>query len=61
MPNSLNKKLASLLIVVSFFTATCGSSTTETLKFDGVRAFKDLEYHVNIVPRVLGSIAHEQV
>jgi Zn-dependent M28 family amino/carboxypeptidase len=61
MPNSLNKKLKLLIIVVSFFTAACGSSTTETLKFDGVRAFKDLEYQVNLGPRVLGSIAHEQV
>ena len=61
MLNSLNKKLGLLLIVVFFFTAACGSPTTETLKFDGVRAFKDLEYQVNLGPRVLGSKAHEQV
>ncbi len=59
--NSLIKSLWLLLIVVFFFTAACGSPTTETLKFDGVRAFKDLEYQVNLGPRVLGSKAHEQV
>jgi Zn-dependent M28 family amino/carboxypeptidase len=61
MLNPLNKKLKLLLIVVSFFTAACGSSTTNPLEFNGVRAFKDLEYQVNLGPRVLGSKAHEQV
>ncbi len=61
MPNPLNKKLRLLLIIVFFFTAACGSSTTDPLEFDGDRAFKDLEYQVNLGPRVLGSKAHEQV
>jgi Zn-dependent M28 family amino/carboxypeptidase len=61
MLNPLNKRLKLLLIVVSFFTAACGSSTTNPLEFNGVRAFKDLEYQVNLGPRVLGSKAHEQV
>jgi Zn-dependent M28 family amino/carboxypeptidase len=61
MLNSLNKKIKLLLIVVSLFTAACGSSTTDPLEFDGGRAFKDLEYQVNLGPRVLGSKAHEQV
>ena len=62
MHNSLNNKLEQLLIIVSLLTAACGSSTTsESLKFDGDRAFNDLEYQVNLGPRVLGSKAHEQV
>ena len=60
--NSLIKSLWLLLIVVFFSAAACGSSTTtESLEFDGYRAFKDLEYQVNLGPRVLGSKAHEQV
>ncbi len=61
MLNFLNNKLGLLLIFVSFLTAACGSSTTDPLGFDGDRAFKDLEYQVNLGPRVLGSQAHEQV
>ncbi len=50
-----------LLIAAVFSAAACGASTTEILKFDGVRALNDLEYQVNLGPRVLGSKAHEQV
>jgi Zn-dependent M28 family amino/carboxypeptidase len=58
---SLIKSLWLLLIAVFFSVAACGSSTTtESLEFDGYRAFKDLEYQVNLGPRVLGSKAHEQ-
>ena len=60
MMNPLIKSLWLLLITVLFSAAACGSSTTESLEFDGDRAFKDLEYQVNLGPRVLDSKAHEQ-
>jgi len=62
MMNSLIKSLWLLLIVISFSVSGCGpSTTTKSKEFDGDRAFKDLEYQVNLGPRVLGSNAHEQV
>lgn len=60
MINSLTKSLWLLLIAILFSATACSSSTTESLEFDGDRAFKDLEYQVNLGPRVLGSKAHEQ-
>lgn len=61
MINSLIKSLWLLLIVISFSVSACGPSTTSKSKeFDGGRAFNDLEYQVDLGPRVLGSDAHEQ-
>ncbi len=39
----------------------CSSPTLEVQEFDENRAFRDLEYQVNLGPRVIGSKAHEQV
>jgi glutaminyl-peptide cyclotransferase len=62
MRNSLIKSLWLLLIVILLSVSGCGpSTTTASQEFDGDRAFKDLEYQVNLGPRVIGSNAHEQV
>ena len=58
------QKLLLLLIVV--FTSIISACTSQvpksdTQEFDSARAFQDLEYQVDLGPRVVGSRAHEQV
>ena len=52
-----------LAIIIVLSTLGCISSPKppELNKFDGNRAFKDLEHQVNLGPRVVGSEAHKQV
>jgi glutaminyl-peptide cyclotransferase len=50
-----------IFIIVSLPACTSPSSTTEIPNFNGDRAFQDLEYQVNLGPRVVGSEAHQQI
>ena len=60
---SILKQLLLLLAISLVLISSCTSQagTQESPKFDAQRAFRDLEYQVELGPRIFGSPAHEGV
>lgn len=61
MKKLLIKPISILLIVIYLSATACNRPLNESKQFDGERAFRDLEYQVDLGPRVLGSQVHQQV
>jgi Zn-dependent M28 family amino/carboxypeptidase len=59
--NHIFKRTQTLIVATLFVISACASPTFELQKFDESRALRDLEYQVNLGPRVIGSNAHERV
>jgi glutaminyl-peptide cyclotransferase len=58
---SLIPKTHCLVFLLLISACSTISPTPAPIKFDGERAFKDLEYQLSMGPRTMGSEAHQQV